>query len=261
MLSEKNDLSHIFDTADATAKVVGGSFKNPFPLLPDSFKCLVLDIETGEHKDSEKFMPEFKEPRLKKDKTPYANSLTIAEQKEEWKSKTALSPLTAEILAIGLADFYGNIVVLGTLPLEHTEYGYTYLHCETEAEMLERMWKIYIQFTKKGATVVGSNIKQFDFPFMAFRSWVNKVEAKWNSYKDKWMSGFFDLCEVGAMSYRDKISLDMLSKALLNEGKIDDGKNFAKNFRDPTTRMRAVRYLLDDIKKNYNNYMRIAYNK
>jgi hypothetical protein len=157
----------------------------------------------------------------------------------------ALSPITGQVCAIGYQGQKTQI---------HTAVGDV-----SEEHLLTQFWKVYRSARAAHKKMVGFNIKAFDVPFLARRSWMLGVEVPKTiltptNYLD---SLFIDLREIWGVGYRgsDKPgfgTLDTIAKALGLQGKPDDctGAGFAKMLwsDDPADREKAIRYLEGDLR-------------
>lgn len=94
---------------------------------------------------------------------------------EQAKGKTGLYPLFAYVGAIGLLDTRGKgcVLLLHDQPVEMEDPTFT---CETfadEASLIRRFWEI----AEKYQRLVTFNGTGFDWPFLVFRSGVNRVKV------------------------------------------------------------------------------------
>lgn len=97
------------------------------------------------------------------------------EEKELAKTKTGLYPLFGYVGAIGLLDSRqkGVVLLLSEKPVEMEDSRYACEHFSTEKELLQRFWVI----AKKYQRFVSYNGAGFDWPFLVFRSGVNRVKV------------------------------------------------------------------------------------
>lgn len=105
------------------------------------------------------------------------------EQQEAAKKKTGLYPLFGYVGAIGLLDTRqkGVVLLLHRAPVEMADQRFTCETFATEKELLARFWEI----AKKYQRFVSYNGFGFDWPFLVFRSGVNRVKVtlpirQWN---------------------------------------------------------------------------------
>ena len=157
---------------------------------------LIFDIETiGENFDElDQATQEVLTKWIKKDsesEEEYVKAL------EELKSGLGFSPLTGQIVAIGVLDYDKNQgVVYFQAPGENLkdfqEENITFKPC-TEKEMLENFWK----GAEKYNEFITFNGRGFDAPFLAVRSAVHKIKATKdlmsNRYLNSQNSGRFTL--------------------------------------------------------------------
>ena len=106
---------------------------------------------------------------------------------QDLKEGLGFSPLTGEIIAIGVFDSVGDKGVVyyqaSDLDLrEETEENFTFKP-KTEKEMLENFW----QGVKNYREFVSFNGRSFDVPFLLLRSAVNKVKPTINLMKDRYL--------------------------------------------------------------------------
>ena len=137
---------------------------------------LIFDIETiGENFDElDSATQEVLTKWIKKDsesEEEYVKAL------EEMKSGLGFSPLTGQIVAIGVLDYDKNQGVVyfqapGENLKEFQEENITFKPC-AEKEMLENFWK----GAEKYNEFITFNGRGFDAPFLAVRSAVHKIKA------------------------------------------------------------------------------------
>jgi len=181
---------------------------------------LVFDIETvGEDFDSfdettKKILTKWIE-RESNSEGEYENYLT------DVKSRTGLSPLTAEIAAIGVLDVdRGQGAVYFQAPgedIKETEENGIKFSPMGEKAMLEKFWDISRQYDE----FISFNGRSFDVPFMMIRSAINRLRPSknlmGNRYLDRQRDGslhidLFDQFNFqGAVRRRD--SLHMYARA------------------------------------------------
>jgi len=94
---------------------------------------------------------------------------------EDMKNGLGFSPLTGEIVAIGLLDYYKNEGVVyyqapGEKPEETKEAGITFKPM-SEAEMLAKFWEA----AKHYQVFITFNGRSFDAPFLMIRSAINGI--------------------------------------------------------------------------------------
>ena len=135
---------------------------------------LVLDIETiGEDFDSlDKATQENLTRWIKKDSD---NEEEYKLALQDLKNGLGFSPLTGEIVAIGLLDYYKNEGAVyyqapGQKNDEIKEDGVS-LKQMTEAEMLRKFWELAERYD----TFITFNGRSFDVPFMMIRSAIHGI--------------------------------------------------------------------------------------
>jgi DNA polymerase elongation subunit (family B) len=146
---------------------------------------LVFDIETV----GEEFagMDETTRDALtKRARKEAADEEEFKEMVTELESGFALSPLTAEIVAIGVldADTMKGAVYFqapGTDIPESEENGIKLVPM-TEAEMLSRFWEL----SNSASEFIGFNSRGFDAPFMMARSAINGIRPSVDLMSDRY---------------------------------------------------------------------------
>ena len=148
---------------------------------------LIFDIETiGENFDElDIATQEVLTKWIKKDsesEEEYVKAL------EELKSGLGFSPLTGQIVAIGVLDYDKNQGVVyfqapGENLKEFQEENITFKPC-SEKEMLENFWK----GAEKYNEFITFNGRSFDAPFLAVRSAVHKIKASKDLMSNRYLS-------------------------------------------------------------------------
>ena len=148
---------------------------------------LIFDIETiGENFDElDSATQDVLTKWIKKDsesEEEYVKAL------EELKSGLGFSPLTGQIVAIGVLDYDKNQGVVyfqapGENFKEFQEENITFKPC-TEKEMLENFWK----GAEKYNEFITFNGRGFDAPFLAVRSAVHKIKASKYFMSNRYLS-------------------------------------------------------------------------
>ena len=148
---------------------------------------LIFDIETiGENFDElDSATQEVLTKWIKKDsesEEEYVKAL------EELKSGLGFSPLTGQIVAIGVLDYDKNQGVVyfqepGVNFKEFQEGNITFKPC-TEKEMLENFWK----GAEKYNEFITFNGRGFDAPFLAVRSAVHKIKVSKDLMSNRYLS-------------------------------------------------------------------------
>lgn len=174
----------------------------------------VFDIETAPLPEAEilPLAPEFVAPSNYKDQAKI--DAYIAQAKYDWLDKTALSPVTGRVVAIGY-------LVDGSMMLD--------IEPSDERRLLVCFWEL-VQTQWCQTQFVGFNIKRFDLPFLVRRSWrLDIAPPKWIRRGRYWDGDFVDLFEEWQLGNgQDSISLNTLSKFLGIGEKAGNGANFHK---------------------------------
>jgi len=163
-------------------------------------KKLFIDIETGKAPDFKLFAPKYKEPRIKKDGTPYADSKTIDEQRADFESKCALSPLTGSVLMIGYDYEQGVQIDL----VDGVQAEYDILN-----------WSV--ANLNNHDLIIGHYIKDFDLPFIINRCRKHGItppdvggffRGRW-----QWKENVIDLKDLWTFGkHNEHISLNNMAK-------------------------------------------------
>lgn len=107
---------------------------------------------------------------------------------EEMKSGLGFSPLTGEIVAIGVLDYDTNQGAVyfqsaGEDVAEFSEDGFKFKSM-TEEEMLRRFWEIAVRYDE----FVTFNGRTFDAPFLVIRSAVHQIEPTKNLMSNRYLN-------------------------------------------------------------------------
>lgn len=237
--------------------------------------CLVFDIETGPLPEEVlrkriKPYPEFvetpfdpasvkvgnlKDPskieaKIEEARRQHANAKEdhARAAEEYWRAevgRAALSPLTGQVVAIGMCLASGGkengqaIQIAGTGPKL------------SEENLLGAFWKKYRWAISKNVRIVGHNICGFDFPFLIRRSWILGIPVP-DGILDRdryWNPLFVDTMVRWQCGARGEFaSLDTLAQATGHAGKNGDGADFARLwFGTPEEHAQAILYLKNDI--------------
>ena len=204
-----------------------------------------IDIETGALPLAEiaHLKPAFSAPGNYKD--PYKIAENIAEQEARWFEKAALSPLTGQILVIGIKPF--------GLPVRYLE--------GPETGILADFWQEFgdgVELDKwHGHAITG-----FDLPFIIKRSWLHGITVPMSLLFTNGGRYINDRRFVDTMTAfqcgdrNDFVGLDRVAKFFGLPGKTEDlGAQFAEIYR--TDRARALAYLGRDLEivENVSNRM------
>lgn len=194
----------------------------------------VFDVETAglppEHILG--MAPDFEAPSNWKD--PAKIEAEIARKREQWLLDAALSPLTGQVIAVGIKACHGLAALKMGLP---------------ENELLGWFWEAQDKLVAAdfAAKFVGFYSNRFDLPFLLRRSWKHGVAVPEFIVNGTYLSDrFIDLARRWELGNReDRISLDRLCKFLGVGEKTGNGKDFAELLKtDPA---KAEEYLRTDL--------------
>lgn len=175
----------------------------------------------------ERIAPKFSAPGNYKD--PDKIAANIAEQKEAWMQRGALSPLTGRVLCVGVMEGEDFRVFDGG---------------GDERKLLLQIAELF-QSERKFA---GFNCRTFDCPFLIKRAWLLGVTPPiaWNHQWNR-SDKFTDLRDVWQCGDRQADgSLDVVSRFFGGDGKNGSGKDFATLWN--ANKDVAVEYLENDLK-------------
>lgn len=187
---------------------------------------LLFDIETGPLTVEEirANSPPFKRENVKLGNRTNEKVIEQFLEEEEasyWKEvvdRAALEPVASRVLVI----CYRN------------QDGRTRFSEGSEREILKEFWDRASSAMRKGGSLIGFNIKNFDVPYLVRRSWVvGELDLPPNVYaKGKWLSEvFIDLREMWQCGvWENKFcrgDLGYFGKLFGGPGKTGDGKDFA----------------------------------
>jgi len=198
-----------------------------------------FDIETGPWSGAKPF--DWSTVKLGNLKDPDKIKAKRAEAAREYEDKLALSPMTGEILAIGIHD--------------HKE-GYSVIE-GGEKEILKQFLPWLQDALQACEQVVGWNIQGFDLPFICRRACLNGlgqlIPAHLLDNGRFWHSSIQDLMKVWMYGqYQDYTKLDDTAEFLgfIGEEQVISGKQFAEYYKGtPEQRTIALDYLKDDVDK------------
>lgn len=205
---------------------------------------LVFDIETEPLPTDqlESVMPEFNESTVAVGnlKDPDKIATKLAEARQKWIDKAALSAATGRVLAIGY--------------LSPDKAKLAIDHGISEVDLLQRFWSQATKIRDTGRKLIGINIHDFDLPFMVRRSWINQVDVPSWVRDGRYFAGqFLDLRDEWLLGQREgscESSMDHIAKALGFEGKNGEGKDFAKLYHGTAQeRGQALAYLENDLQQ------------
>jgi len=207
---------------------------------------LIWDIETEGLPDAaDAFDPSSVKVGNLKDAAKIAAK--VAEAREQFIEKAALSATTGRVLAIGYFDPAKEAVrVNGIGELETAD--------KDEAEVIEDFWNTAEDCRDRSVPLVGLNIHEFDLPFLVRRSWIlDLMIPDWVMSQDRyWDPIFVDLrkkwlCGVRATDVRSNFG--ELGAAFGTGGKTDGvtGADFSRLWWSDRTK--AIEYLVNDVKQ------------
>lgn len=192
-------------------------------------KHIIFDIETGGLPKDEilHLLPSFEAPSNYKD-AEKISAYKLKKQEEWLETKTALSAISGQVLAIGYQVGDGEIEIICS---------------DSEKDMLHAFWEVLRKHSS--AKVIGFNSHNFDIPFLVRRSWKNGVVIP-NIYNGRFLhSRFIDLLQVWSCGGLDKVSLDNLAKYFGVGSKNGKGSMFATMLE--VNRESALEYLRNDV--------------
>jgi len=208
-------------------------------------KRLFIDIETSKAPDAELFEPEYKEPKRNKDGSVSATSKTVEQQREEWLSKCALSPLTGQVLMVGYD--YGNE---GTRVVDINSLDDENCLLDTVAT-----------FINHSDLIIGHYIKSFDLPFIINRCRKHGITPPNVGYMARgrwvWNENVIDLADLWTFNkYGEYISLNNMAKYFGLKPKDETiGENFEQVFNEDIEK--AIAYCKHDIELTKQIYERL----
>jgi hypothetical protein len=160
-------------------------------------------------------------------KDPAKVAAAVKEKEQKWLEDAALSPVTGQVLAIGIKDEAGFKVIEGS-----------------EHDMLTEFWKMWNEHNR---VWIGFNNHGFDFPFLLRRSWKWNVDPGFRPPNKVWeLRNSIDLMDRWSLGDKqDRISLKNLARFLDLPPKLGDGADFATLLQ--TDYEAAVEYLKRDV--------------
>lgn len=189
----------------------------------------ILDCETAALPEDQLALvkPDFQPAKNLRD--PEKIKADVAEKEQAWRDRAALSPLTGQILAIGLMDSIdGKQAILEG----------------TELQTLPLFWWHW----GKGGKFVGFNVREFDFRFAVTRSRLLDIPVPPDLFDGRyWSKSIVDLMDVFCCYSRDTAgySLNAICKAMGLGEKNGSGKDFARLYSED--REKALEYLKMDL--------------
>src|SRR3989344_3862025 len=226
---------------------------------------IVFDIETvGEN--YEKMDEQTKEIMLKWLKRESYSDEEYQREVDAVKDNLGFSPLTGQIVAIGVMDVddkKGAVYFQSEASIEQEEDGIK-LQAMSEKEMLEKFWDI----AKRCQECISFNGRAFDVPFILVRSAIHKIRPTINLMPPRYSSNanHIDLLDQLTFygSVRKKGNLHLWSRAFgIKSPKADgvSGDDVGKLFQDREF-LEIARYNAGDLKataelyKYWNEFMR-----
>jgi hypothetical protein len=203
-------------------------------------------VKYGNTKDPGKRAEKLAETKAAYELQLASEQQAIADHRAEWASKAALSPLTGQVLAIGIRK--GNTVaIIG-------DGG------ETEPEILEACWNIYRKHSSMGdLQMIGYYSNLFDFPFLVWRSYFHGIrlpESIWDKsgrYPAYCFVDLFDRLPNRGLNGESKKLTDICSWLGLGakpEG-VDGGMFAALWSGNEESKQEAIAYLINDLDMTY----------
>jgi Predicted 3'-5' exonuclease related to the exonuclease domain of PolB len=194
---------------------------------------IIVDIETGPRslEEIEPLLPAIAAPTNYKDQTKIDGY--VKERRDQLVAGAALSAVTGRVLAVGIL---------------RDDDSPCYIAPDDEAELLRKTWR-ELEHKRAGEVFVTFYGHRFDFPFLARRSWANRVAVpEWFPRDGRYpRHAFVDLAEFWQCGDRgESISLDRLAKFLGLPGKNGSGADFATIWQ--TDRAAALEYLASDLR-------------
>ncbi len=209
-------------------------------------KRLFLDIETGKSPDYALFEPKYKEPKKNKDGTDSKTSKSIEQQKADFENSCALSPLTGQVLMVGMDYGFGEVDI-------------TYMDELNEAIVLASILPVI----ETADLIIGHYIKDFDLPFIINRcrkhgitppDLMRNVRGKWY-----WKEHIIDLRDLWTLGkYNDHISLNNMAKYFGLTPKDETiGESFEQVFN--TDIEKAIAYCKHDVELTKQIYEKLKH--
>jgi hypothetical protein len=174
----------------------------------------------------------------------------IVDAHQEAIDKAALSPLTGQVVAIG-------VMICGEQRKIIDGQNAPTPSAEEESRILANFWSSIRAVLPAGHRLVGHNIHGFDLPFLVRRSWLHGISVPAGVIENGryWSPCFVDTAkEWGLGSYGSFVSLDSLAKFFGAGGKPDDvtGADFHRLwFGTEEDRAKATSYLENDLKMTW----------
>lgn len=227
---------------------------------------LIFDIETGPLPDDrlraiqKPFNPADVKLGNIKDESLKAKKIAEAEASyfDDYKADAALSAATGQVVAVGFRDTSSGICAIAGIGMPNRDGTPM-----SELDVIEIIWRKYAECRspkKKGQlprSMVGHNIINFDIPFLANRSQINKIPVPATLMTPDWRycdKLFIDIRRIWLCGRREsdvQSSLDHIARAMGVGQKPDDveGADFARLWFSESVedRKKAEGYLLNDL--------------
>lgn len=190
----------------------------------------VFDIETGPLPDDQLIKPDFHAPKNYID--PAKIAAYIQECQRKYMEGLALSPLSGQVLVIGILDNDGFRAITGT-----------------EKEILGQFWRYAESVVIGSGQLVGFDSNRFDLPFLFRRSWYHHMKPSPILRAGRyWSPHCVDVREMWQLGNREaEGNLDMVSRFLGGKGKTGDGAEFAGLWAED--KEKALEYLHNDLEQ------------
>ena len=205
------------------------------------------DVKLGNLKDKAKIDAKIKAEEKKfNEAKANARASIVQERETAWLSfvdKAALSPLTGQVLAIGVWWSSGS------------PEPALYLQCEdgfeSETNLLTEWWYLVRDAIRTDSRLIGFNSDAFDLPFLVRRSWkLGVVVPPEVLVAGRWHRCFVDLMKLWACGvYGERVSVDRLAAYFGCTRKNGEAAEFARLFQgSKDERKQAVEYLRNDLR-------------
>jgi hypothetical protein len=213
-----------------------------FDLLSKDFDP--SEVKTGNIKDKAKIDEKIAlaKEKFENEKTG-AKVLVETSREAAWKtfkSKAALSPLTGQVLAVGIycPDWHNQITI---------DYVTKEINEET---LINGILEFFDDTISKSQKIIGHNILGFDFPFLLRRATKYGIKiprsilVQLNTYKPSLLIDTMRLWQCGNRM-EAFVKLDQLASFFGTTRKNGSGANFSETFFN--NQIEALRYLENDI--------------
>jgi len=172
------------------------SYLKSTPTMVFDIETLGQDFQLLDHSDQEYFLTRLEQ--------------NFQGDEQHLHTRTGLYPMYGSVLTIGFMDYTQKTGQVLYVSSDHTQYqinNFKSVSFATEAEMLKAFWELCGQFDR----FVTFNGSGFDFPFLAYRSAVNRIVVPFetNGQGEK----FVDLSHKFRMNSRS-FKLEVICKSL-----------------------------------------------